>query len=107
MMNKMRNGLGTYYYQEGGFYEGNWKDNKMNGFGKLFYESGSLAYEGMWFMDEFHGRGKIFNDEPKLLKQPFNYKNFEDEDKYWLSYEGTDILIEVILCKMKKRGTGS
>ena len=48
----------------------------MNGFGKLFYESGSLAYEGMWFMDEFHGRGKIFNDEPKMLKQPFNYKNF-------------------------------
>jgi len=52
---------------EGGFYEGNWKGNRMNGYGKLYYESGKLAYEGMWYMDEFHGRGKLYNEEPVPL----------------------------------------
>jgi antitoxin component YwqK of YwqJK toxin-antitoxin module len=46
-----RNGEGVFYYKDGGYYEGQWKDNKMNGFGKLYYESGKLAYEGHWFRD--------------------------------------------------------
>ena len=34
----------------------------MNGWGRLYYDSGELAYEGQWYKDEFHGRGKVFND---------------------------------------------
>jgi hypothetical protein len=30
------------------FIKGNWKFNKMNGFGKLYYQSGKIAYEGNW-----------------------------------------------------------
>ena len=89
MSQGFRNGTGTYYYKEGGYYEGNWRDNKMNGHGKLYYETGSLAYDGLWYKDEFHGRGKIYNDEPKELKTSFNYKTFEDDDKYWTVYDGT------------------
>jgi hypothetical protein len=44
MLNNKRNGLGTFYYIEGGYYEGNWKDNRMNGYGKIYYDSGELAY---------------------------------------------------------------
>lgn len=66
-MNGLRNGEGTFYYKDGGYYVGNWKDNKMNGYGKLYYESDKLAYEGQWYRDEFHGRGKIYNDSPELL----------------------------------------
>lgn len=33
----MRNGYGTFYYRDGGIYEGEWKDNLMHGYGKLFY----------------------------------------------------------------------
>ena len=32
------------YFGNGGRYIGEWKNNKMNGFGQLFYESGKLAY---------------------------------------------------------------
>lgn len=47
----MRNGRGKFSYQDGGYYEGEWKDNKMHGWGKLFYENGKIAYEGYWLND--------------------------------------------------------
>lgn len=62
MLNGERNGEGTFYYKDGGFYKGEWKNNQMNGYGKLFYDGGGVAYEGQWYKDEFHGRGKVHND---------------------------------------------
>jgi antitoxin component YwqK of YwqJK toxin-antitoxin module len=40
--------------------KGNWKYNKMDGYGKLYYQSGKIAYEGNWADDQFQGLGKIF-----------------------------------------------
>jgi len=57
----MRNGWGKFYYQDGGYYEGEWKNNKMTGFGKLYYQSNLIAYEGQWLNDQFHGKGIIVN----------------------------------------------
>lgn len=48
---RQRYGHGCFYYKEGGYFEGNWKHNKMNGKGKLFYDNGKLAYDGQWYMD--------------------------------------------------------
>ena len=42
----MRNGAGKFYYSEGSYYSGGWKDNRMHGKGTLFYSSGKVAYEG-------------------------------------------------------------
>ena len=36
----MRHGQGKFYYQDGGMYDGNWKNNKMDGYGSLYYQSG-------------------------------------------------------------------
>lgn len=36
----------------------------MNGFAKLYYQSGDIAYEGYWVNDKLHGKGKVFNDNP-------------------------------------------
>jgi hypothetical protein len=58
----------------------------MNGYGKLYYESGKLAYEGMWYMDEFHGRGKLYNEEPTPLSDLFDYRTFENDEKHWSFY---------------------
>lgn len=33
----MKNGHGKLFFRDGGFYEGDWKDNKMHGYGKLHY----------------------------------------------------------------------
>lgn len=40
----------------------------MNGFGKLYYQSGHLAYEGNWENGEFHGEGKIINENPEPIE---------------------------------------
>jgi hypothetical protein len=37
MINGMRNGNGIFYYKDGGYYDGRWKQNMMNGYGKLYY----------------------------------------------------------------------
>lgn len=74
----MRNGKGKFFYQEGSFYDGEWKNNNMHGYGKLYYSNGKLAYEGDWFIDQFHGRGKVFNDEPASIFGYFDYTNFDN-----------------------------
>lgn len=42
----MRNGQGEFVYKEGSKFQGNWLDNKMHGFGILYYPNGQKAYEG-------------------------------------------------------------
>jgi hypothetical protein len=63
-LNGMRHGQGKFYYQDGGYYDGEWRNNKMEGFGTLFYQSNHKAYEGMWSNDQFHGQGTLYNDNP-------------------------------------------
>ena len=60
----------------------------MNGFAKLYYQSGDIAYEGYWMNDKLHGKGKVFNDHPVNLHTPFDYKDFTGLDDYWLYYDG-------------------
>ena len=36
----MRNGKGKYIYANGGCYDGDWKDDKMNGHGKIYLKNG-------------------------------------------------------------------
>ena len=48
----------------------------MHGFGKLYYENGSIAYEGHWENDEFNGQGRVYNMEPINFPEEFNYKDF-------------------------------
>lgn len=33
----------------------------MEGYGKLYYENGTIAYEGSWKNDEFNGKGRVYN----------------------------------------------
>lgn len=49
-----------------------WKNDKMNGEGKLYYSSGKLAYEGEWKDDEFYGYGKVYNDT-LVMVESVNY----------------------------------
>lgn len=49
----MRHGSGKFFYQDGGYYSGDWFENKMHGKGVLSYSSGVVAYDGDWHMDKF------------------------------------------------------
>lgn len=51
-------GKGIFYYPNGDKYLGDWKDNKKHGKGKLIYRSGE-SYIGHFARDKFHGQGKF------------------------------------------------
>ena len=42
---------------DGSKYNGNWKNDKANGFGILYHADGDI-YEGDWKDDKAHGIGK-------------------------------------------------
>ena len=43
---------------KGGIYEGEWKEDHMNGIGKLIYKNGNI-YEGEFKDNKINGKGKI------------------------------------------------
>ena len=98
----MREGKGKFFYQDGGFYDGDWRANKMEGFGVLYYQSNRKAYEGQWVNDQFHGQGTLFNDKPIPFKEAFDFNNFDDIDDFWESYEGKAPLIQATLTVTKR-----
>lgn len=62
-MNGIKEGKGKMFYPDGGYYEGEWKNNQIFGFGRLFYPSNKLAYAGYWKNGCFHGPGLVLNEE--------------------------------------------
>jgi hypothetical protein len=62
--NGQRSGYGTFYYNEGGKYCGDWSANQMHGKGTLYYSDGRIAYQGDWRNDSLHGRGILYNENP-------------------------------------------
>ena len=48
---RLRHGFGKYNYRNGGFYDGQWSEDHMHGYGKLYYPGGQLAYQGEWVND--------------------------------------------------------
>ena len=60
-MNGMKEGEGKFYLDNKLCFFGNWKDDLMEGEGKLYYQSGIVAYEGQFSKDSFHGFGKLYN----------------------------------------------
>ena len=74
----MRHGKGKFYYQDGGLYDGDWKQNRMDGRGKLYYQSGKLAYDGEWKSDQFCGHGILYNQYPREFDDCLDFRNFEE-----------------------------
>ena len=50
-------GVGRFDYQNGSIYEGNWRENKKNGHGRLIESDGRSMYNGEWENDQKNGRG--------------------------------------------------
>ncbi|KAI8612323.1 hypothetical protein BC830DRAFT_1067786 [Chytriomyces sp. MP71] len=61
--NGLRNGHGVFECSSNGEhvqYDGEWKNAKLNGFGKLVYnQSGTCFYEGTWLAGLKHGKGTM------------------------------------------------
>lgn len=60
-------GEGTYNYEDGSKYVGEWEDGDRQGQGTYTYNDGS-KYEGEWESDEKHGQGtRIYEDGSKYV----------------------------------------
>jgi hypothetical protein len=60
-------GKGTYFYADGGRYEGNWKAGITEGKGTEFYADGS-RYEGDWKAGKYQGKGTCFYADGSSMK---------------------------------------
>mmetsp|Transcript_14778 Transcript_14778/g.1336 ORF Transcript_14778/g.1336 Transcript_14778/m.1336 type:complete len:82 (+) Transcript_14778:308-553(+) len=60
----------------------------MHGKGVLYYGSGKPAYDGEWVEDKFEGFGILFNENPATLEGPFDYRDFDLVDEFWTKYDG-------------------
>jgi hypothetical protein len=52
----LREGRGIQVWQDGSKYEGYWKNDQANGYGRLIHADGDCFY-GEWLNDKAHGRG--------------------------------------------------
>ena len=58
-------GIGKYYYDDGNYYIGQWKNSLRNGEGVLYIQDGRVIYEGEFFDDKFEGNGKYYYPDGK------------------------------------------
>lgn len=58
-------GFGTLTFANGEVYEGEFNENKRNGYGKRFINKNVLIYEGEWQNDRYSGRGILYNPKFK------------------------------------------
>lgn len=75
-------------FEDGAYYEGEFKDDKMNGKGVLFYSKNVPAYDGQWYNDQFQGYGILYNESPQQLTCEFDFRDMNEVEDYWLKYEG-------------------
>ena len=85
------NGQGTYTFNDGRKYIGNWIDGEQNGRGILTSPNGE-KYEGVWKDGKQHGQGTLtFPDGTKLEDEfkedePWNTTGFEKDGNIFEKY---------------------
>ena len=50
---------------------------KMQGRGVLYYASGKIAYEGEWKQNRLHGYGVLYNECIKVIEGEIDYRHLE------------------------------
>ncbi len=74
--NGLKHGKGKYIFKDRSYYEGNWKNNQMNGKGQLYLANGKLEYTGEWKQGEQSGWGIMYSYQ------------MEDKPTVWSKYQG-------------------
>ncbi|MBN1250964.1 MAG: caspase family protein [Bacteroidales bacterium] len=66
-LNKKMNGNGTYYYNNGDIYKGQFNDNRLEGIGTCTFKNGA-KYTGNWLNNTRDGEGTYFYTSGKVEK---------------------------------------
>ena len=53
----MKDGKGVQIWPDGSRYDGQWKDDMAEGYGRFIQNSTNIVYEGYWKEDKKHGKG--------------------------------------------------
>ena len=90
--NGLRDGKGTFYYYENNEYErkkyeGDWKNDKIEGKGKMIWKDGGI-YEGEWSNNLKEGKG--IEISPNGEKYEGNFKNSKCDGKGVFYYKNGD-----------------
>lgn len=64
MVGYVKHGQGKMIYPDGRYYEGDWKDGQMTGFGILYSDKGAILYKGYWQDGKYNGQGLQNNTNP-------------------------------------------
>lgn len=86
MQNGQKNGYGKLIYQDGVYYEGNFKKDSIHGKGTLYYGLNRPAYSGEWIQNKFYGKGSLYNEFPLPFMGSFDYSNFNKIDECWVKF---------------------
>ena len=68
----IKNGRGFFTYPDGTKFDGEFEDDIISGYGKLFDKDNKLIYDGEWKNSMYHGNGTLYNTqiegESEILK---------------------------------------
>ena len=71
--NENREGYGKYIYENGNYYIGQWLNDKPHGKGIKYYKNGNILYEGDFVNGKAEGNGKyIYEDGEYYIGQWLN-----------------------------------
>lgn len=76
--NGMKNGQGTYEWDNGDKYVGNWINDSICGQGTYYWHTGEV-YVGEWYNDKKHGQGKLTWPDGLIYEGKWVYDDFRGE----------------------------
>ncbi len=79
-------GRGVYHYSNGDIYDGEWKENLSHGPGKYYFTDGS-RYEGEWHLHRMHGAGQYWDINNVRWAGEFREGNFLSKEQAKLKEE--------------------
>ena len=92
-LNNKKHGQGSLTLSNGSRYHGDWRDDLMNGIGRLYYETGDIAYEGGFMNNRVQGHGKMHNDKPSRVfmgeEVVVDHKDLDCIKDNWETFDGT------------------
>ena len=95
---------GRYTWDDGKYYEGQFKNDLPNGKGVKYYSNGNILYEGYFLNGKFDGKGKyIYDNGDYFIGQ---YKNGLRTGKGKLYYRNGNIMYEGDFINNKRDGFG-
>jgi hypothetical protein len=100
--NDMMNGYGVYKYASGATYSGNWKNNRHEGYG-VYVMADSCKYEGEWLNHRFNGTGTFTDLENMRWTGEFVNGSYDTKSQKKLQAERA-IINQVIQIEKSSKG---